>query len=99
MSGLNRRRPEPAMGGFSDSDANILASLAHEACESHCSECDGCLMGEESDELCEDCEADWEPARPPAWMMLEPWQDLVARVSPDHTFSYPHDIPAPKGNQ
>ena len=98
MSGLNRRRPEPAMGGFSDSDANILASLAHEACESHCSECDGCLMGEESDELCEDCQEDLEHTRP-AHLFWEPWQDLVARVSPNHTFSYPHDIPAPKGNQ
>ena len=48
--------------------------------------------------LCEECEADL-GVRPPAWMLLEPWQDLVARVLPDHKFAYAHDVPAPKGNQ
>lgn len=48
--------------------------------------------------LCEECREDLEH-RPPAHLVLEPWQDLVARVLPDHKFSYPHDAPAPKGNQ
>lgn len=29
---------------FSDSDSNIIRSLAHEACESHCDECGACAV-------------------------------------------------------
>lgn len=98
MSGLNRRRPGPAMGGFSDSDANILASLAHEACEAHCSECDGCIVDKEPTETCEDCRADLEHL-PPAYLFWEPWQDRVAMFYPNHKFAYAEDVPTTKGNQ
>lgn len=30
-------------GGMSDSDHNIMADLAHEACEGHCEDCGKCL--------------------------------------------------------
>ena len=43
---------------FSDSDRNIIASLAHEACEFHCDDCDACLEEDDLDPhygTCEEC--------------------------------------------
>ncbi len=42
--------------GLSDSDKNILAELRHEACESHCRECEACIFDDAS--YCEDCHHD-----------------------------------------
>ena len=46
---------------WSDSDRNIIASLAHEACEFHCDVCDACLTESELDAVygwCDDCASD-----------------------------------------
>ena len=43
---------------FSDSDKNIIASLAHEACEFHCKDCDFCLTEADLDPTygtCDNC--------------------------------------------
>jgi hypothetical protein len=51
-----------ASSGLSDSDRNIQAGLAHEACEAHCDNCLDCLadtslsvMDLEGHWLCEEC--------------------------------------------
>lgn len=51
-----------AVSGLSDSDRNIEAGLAHEACEAHCINCKDCLadtslsvMDLDGDWVCEEC--------------------------------------------
>ena len=48
--------------GLSDSDRNIEAGLAHEACESHCVNCEDCIMDTslsvvdvDGEWVCEEC--------------------------------------------
>ncbi len=54
----NGTRHALAPRGMSDSDRNIMADLAHEACEFHCEDCNACLTEDELDPdhgTCEDC--------------------------------------------